>query len=88
MQCEIDAYLSLMVRITSNLLVFTTVSKKLTTRYSFFFSVNFNTRPVGHWTGKNMRLLMMNVAKSRNLDPLVPETWYSISSNEILKYKV
>jgi len=54
----------------------------------FVFLVNFSTRPVGHWTGKNMRLMMMNVAKSRNLDPLIANTWYSISSDEILKYKV
>eukprot|EP00026_Physarum_polycephalum_P003804 Phypoly_transcript_03819.p1 GENE.Phypoly_transcript_03819~~Phypoly_transcript_03819.p1 ORF type:complete len:654 (+),score=64.41 Phypoly_transcript_03819:47-2008(+) len=49
--------------------------------------VNFSSRPVGHWTGKNMRLMLMNVAKSKRMDPLIADTWYQISSNELLKYK-
>eukprot|EP00026_Physarum_polycephalum_P001950 Phypoly_transcript_01954.p1 GENE.Phypoly_transcript_01954~~Phypoly_transcript_01954.p1 ORF type:complete len:900 (+),score=97.26 Phypoly_transcript_01954:131-2830(+) len=38
----------------------------------------FNSKPVGYWTRANMRFLFESIAKNRNLDPLVPETWYSI----------
>ena len=30
-----------------------------------------------YWTPRNMRAYMESYARSRNLDPLLPETWYS-----------
>lgn len=46
------------------------------------------SKPLGHWTEKNMRLFFEHFAKSRNLDPLLPDTWYHISPEDITKEKV
>lgn len=48
-------------------------------------------QPHGHWTvdeGKNLREFFDHYAQSRNLDPLDPESWYSISQQSILAEKV
>eukprot|EP00026_Physarum_polycephalum_P001538 Phypoly_transcript_01540.p1 GENE.Phypoly_transcript_01540~~Phypoly_transcript_01540.p1 ORF type:complete len:1069 (+),score=95.14 Phypoly_transcript_01540:45-3251(+) len=50
-------------------------------------TAGFTSRPPGYWTPKNMRLFMESFAKSKNLDPLLPETWYKISPREFLKLK-
>lgn len=47
---------------------------------------NFAAKPIGYWTsekGRNMREFFENIARRRNLDPLVADTWYSISRSEI-----
>lgn len=47
--------------------------------------------PFGYWTtekGKNMRKFFERFAKSRDSDPLLPETWYSIVRSDILPEQV
>jgi signal peptidase I len=47
---------------------------------------NFSAKPTGYWTGKkgkNMRLFLEKFARSRNMDPLLPDTWYSIPRRAI-----
>ena len=51
-------------------------------------TAGFTSQPPGYWTSKNMRLFMEAFARSKNLDPLVPETWYRISPKEFAKFKV
>jgi hypothetical protein len=51
-------------------------------------NVNFTSISLGYWTISAMRTFMENFAKIRNLDPLLPDTWYNISSDEIRKDKV
>eukprot|EP00026_Physarum_polycephalum_P001458 Phypoly_transcript_01460.p1 GENE.Phypoly_transcript_01460~~Phypoly_transcript_01460.p1 ORF type:complete len:826 (+),score=126.37 Phypoly_transcript_01460:385-2862(+) len=41
----------------------------------------------GYWTLENMRQYFENFAKSRNLDPLSAETWYSFPISDILQAK-
>jgi hypothetical protein len=43
----------------------------------------FKAQPLGYWTTNNMRLFLENFARDRNLDPLLPETWYEIPYKEI-----
>eukprot|EP00026_Physarum_polycephalum_P001348 Phypoly_transcript_01349.p1 GENE.Phypoly_transcript_01349~~Phypoly_transcript_01349.p1 ORF type:complete len:1107 (+),score=164.22 Phypoly_transcript_01349:191-3322(+) len=48
----------------------------------------FTARPQRFWNadkGKNMRALLEGYAKNRQMDPLVPENWYSIRSKHILE---
>lgn len=49
---------------------------------------SFTTQPLNHWTSKNMRLFLEKFAKDKKMDPLLPETWYSIRSEDIAKQKV
>eukprot|EP00026_Physarum_polycephalum_P001914 Phypoly_transcript_01917.p1 GENE.Phypoly_transcript_01917~~Phypoly_transcript_01917.p1 ORF type:complete len:811 (+),score=69.95 Phypoly_transcript_01917:211-2643(+) len=37
---------------------------------------DFKSNPVGHWSKGNMRNYMESFAKSKNMDPLQPDTWY------------
>lgn len=48
----------------------------------------FTSHPIGYWTTKNMRLFLERFAKHRNLDPLVADTWYQITRDDIKKTKV
>lgn len=43
----------------------------------------FATQPVGHWNARNMRSFLEEFAKSRNMDPLLAETWYNIPYQDI-----
>lgn len=46
----------------------------------------YTARPYGYWTsekGKNMRNFFEKYANSNSLDPLSPDTWYSISRKDI-----
>ena len=43
---------------------------------------------LGYWTISTMRAFMESFAKIRNMDPLLPSTWYNISSDAIRKDKV
>lgn len=49
-------------------------------------STKINTKR--SWTESTMRLYLENVAKKKNLDPLLPETWYNISPASIHKTEV
>jgi hypothetical protein len=45
-------------------------------------ALSFPTTLNEYWTskkGRNIRTVLVNYAKSKNLDPLRAETWYSIS---------
>jgi hypothetical protein len=55
---------------------------------SQFFGLS--PKPFGFWSDrkKNRRLFFEKYAKSRNLDPLIPENWYSVSRKSVLQYKV
>ena len=49
------------------------------------------SRPLGYWTkndGANMRLFLDEFAKTRNLDPLNPNDWYSVKANDIISVGV
>jgi hypothetical protein len=48
----------------------------------------FSKQPIDYWTLKNMRLYMENFARNQNLDPLLPQTWYTISYDAINQLKV
>ena len=48
----------------------------------------FTAQQIGHWTLKNMRLWLEAFAKSRKLDPLLPETWYDIPFEDVASSKV
>lgn len=51
---------------------------------------SFSQFPMGYWSihkGKNARLFFEKLAKSKNMDPLVPDTWYTISKEDILSKK-
>jgi hypothetical protein len=50
--------------------------------------VGFTTQPPNYWTKANMRKFMENAARSRNLDPLRAETWYSIPVSYIYEITV
>jgi hypothetical protein len=43
----------------------------------------FTTKPIGHWTRKNMRLFLERLAKNRGMDPLVADTWYNTLRREM-----
>jgi hypothetical protein len=48
-------------------------------------------KPFRFWTveeGRNARNFLEEFARQRNLDPLLPETWYSTSLKDILSQKV
>lgn len=48
-------------------------------------SLGFAPKPQGYWqtaNRKNIRLFLENFAKKRNMDPLIAENWYSISTSE------
>jgi hypothetical protein len=48
--------------------------------------VKYTPQPPGHWNstkGSNMRFFFEDFAKKRNLDPLLPETWYNTSRQAI-----
>lgn len=47
----------------------------------------FTTAPIGYWTRENMRLFMEEFAKSKNLNPHLPGTWYH-AYRDFKKYKV
>ena len=50
----------------------------------------FSTKPNGQWHGKKInkrRSFLEEYAKSRNFDPLLPSTWYSLQE-KIVKNKV
>eukprot|EP00026_Physarum_polycephalum_P006122 Phypoly_transcript_06163.p1 GENE.Phypoly_transcript_06163~~Phypoly_transcript_06163.p1 ORF type:complete len:375 (+),score=45.58 Phypoly_transcript_06163:647-1771(+) len=45
-----------------------------------------NNKPSGYWTrdeGANVRRFFIEFAHSRSMDPLLPETWYSVSTHLI-----
>ena len=45
----------------------------------------------GHWVvnnNSNVRLLLIKFVESKGLDPLVPETWYSISRKSVEEFAV
>eukprot|EP00026_Physarum_polycephalum_P002518 Phypoly_transcript_02525.p1 GENE.Phypoly_transcript_02525~~Phypoly_transcript_02525.p1 ORF type:complete len:833 (+),score=92.99 Phypoly_transcript_02525:54-2552(+) len=47
-------------------------------------------KPVGFWSsekGKNMRLYLEKFARSRNLDPLLASSWYSVNRRTFMKLK-
>lgn len=54
------------------------------------------SEPSGHWSDKgiseknksNMRNFFENIARRRNLDPLLPDTWYSIPRKEVEQTRV
>eukprot|EP00026_Physarum_polycephalum_P000547 Phypoly_transcript_00548.p1 GENE.Phypoly_transcript_00548~~Phypoly_transcript_00548.p1 ORF type:complete len:911 (+),score=120.65 Phypoly_transcript_00548:114-2846(+) len=49
-------------------------------------AVGYTSSPVGYWTerkGANIRKFFERVAKSKNLDPLMPDTWYLLSRKDI-----
>jgi hypothetical protein len=48
----------------------------------------FISHPVGHWSAKNMRVFLETFAKNRNMDPLLPETWYNITRDAVMQAKV
>jgi hypothetical protein len=51
----------------------------------------FSAKRHGYWTaekGKNMRLFLEEFARQRNFDPLVAESWYAISKEDLSQYKV
>eukprot|EP00026_Physarum_polycephalum_P001974 Phypoly_transcript_01978.p1 GENE.Phypoly_transcript_01978~~Phypoly_transcript_01978.p1 ORF type:complete len:752 (+),score=127.08 Phypoly_transcript_01978:45-2300(+) len=51
---------------------------------------NYVTKPKGYWTdesGKNLRNFFEEFAKSKNLDPLLAETWYSISGSFVTEQR-
>ncbi len=50
--------------------------------------VDITTRPNNRWTTKTMRSFLEAFAKSRNVDPLNPDTWYSFSLKSIYNNKV
>lgn len=52
-------------------------------------TAGFTTKPIGYWNAKrkNMRTFFEAFAKNRNLDPLLPNTWYSVS-REFMEQKV
>lgn len=41
-----------------------------------------------HWTDATMKKFLENVAKNFGMDPLLPETWYSITPTKIYQFKV
>lgn len=43
----------------------------------------FSSKPIGFWTNDNMRAFLEEFAKSKNLDPLLSETWYTITRQDI-----
>lgn len=43
---------------------------------------------MGHWTKQNMEEFFKKIAKSKNLDPLLAETWYSMPIDVIRATKV
>jgi hypothetical protein len=48
----------------------------------------FGSLPIGHWSEKNMRKFLEAFAKSRNMDPLHPETWYITPREAIMQVPV
>lgn len=48
----------------------------------------FVTEPLRHWTKKKMRQFLERFAQKRNMDPLNPDTWYSIPISTIRNTKV
>eukprot|EP00026_Physarum_polycephalum_P001631 Phypoly_transcript_01633.p1 GENE.Phypoly_transcript_01633~~Phypoly_transcript_01633.p1 ORF type:complete len:1064 (+),score=132.57 Phypoly_transcript_01633:31-3192(+) len=48
---------------------------------------DFSSHALGHWTAKRARLFLESYAKNRNLDPLIPDTWYNMSSSELRAVK-
>lgn len=49
---------------------------------------NFIAKPMGYRTMKNLKNFLLHYAKSNNLNPLDPETYYNIPYTEILPFKV
>jgi hypothetical protein len=48
----------------------------------------FSAKPQRYWSIKNMRALLETCAKQRGLDPLLPQSWYSIGERDIRRLKV
>ena len=48
----------------------------------------FTTQKAGHWTTHNMRYYLEQFALARGLSPLLPQTWYTLSADEIIQAKV
>lgn len=44
--------------------------------------------PPGYWSRRNLKLFLENLAKSKNMDPLLASTWYNIPYKTICKFKV
>jgi hypothetical protein len=47
-----------------------------------------SSHPYGYWTeneGKNVRALFDALARSRDVDPLVADNWYSITNQDVLR---
>lgn len=54
-------------------------------------AVGEKIKPMGYWKAdkkKNMRLFFENIAKERGVDPLVPESWYSVTQAYVKSFKV
>lgn len=54
-------------------------------------AIGYTENPGGYWLadkGKNMRTFLEDFARSRNLDPLLAETWYNTPFKVIKKLKV
>ena len=49
---------------------------------------SFTTHPTGHWTAANMRSYLESFLRRRDLNPLSPASWYSITSETIRSTKV
>jgi hypothetical protein len=47
-----------------------------------------SSKPFKHWTFKNLRAFFERFARSRKLNPFLPETWYSISRKQVSDVKV
>lgn len=57
----------------------------------FLFWLLVGVKPRGYWTAEehaNMRRLLEDFARQRNLDPLSSETWYSILRKFIINQNV
>lgn len=48
----------------------------------------FSAKPKGYWAFDNMRTFMKNIVRGYNLDPLLPESWYSLPLRAISQSKV
>ena len=56
--------------------------------HDFCIVIIFLAQQSGYWTKTNMRLYFENFAKSRSMDPLLAETWYNVSINDVAHLKV
>ena len=48
----------------------------------------FTEHPRGYWNHETMRAFMENIARRHHMDPLDPDTWYTIPAESIYQSKV